>query len=187
MNITLDQLRAIAPHAPESELAPLNEAMATAEITTPLRQAAFIAQLAHECCQFRIFVEVWNPAQVPAQLHYEGNVVRLGNTMPGDGHRFLGRGAVQLTGRANYARASVDLGVDLVNHPELAATPELRYRVAAWYWTKHGLNALADDGDMVGITKAIQGAAGGLAERLAFYAKALPVLGAVPVCAGDAA
>lgn len=182
MDISLDQLRAIAPHAPESELAPLNEAMASAEITTPLREAAFLAQLAHECCQFRIFVEEWDPARVPEQLRYEGNITRLGNTQPGDGHRFLGRGGIQLTGRANYARASVDLGVDLVNHPELAATPEYRYRVAAWYWTKHGLNRLADDGDMAGITKAIQGAAGGLQERLAFYAKALPALGAVPVC-----
>jgi putative chitinase len=178
--MTLDQLRVIAPHAPEEVLAPLNAAMAGAEITTPLRQAAFIAQVAHESNQFRELVEHWVPTA--DQLAYEGSV-RLGNTQPGDGRRFLGRGAIQLTGRANYARASGALGIDLVNHPERAADLDVAYRTAAWYWTDRHLNRLADDGDMVGITRAIQGAAGGLQQRLAYYARALPALGALPVCA----
>jgi predicted chitinase len=179
VDVTLAQLRAIASHAPAEALTPLNAAMAGAEITTPLRQAAFIAQVAHESNQFRELVEHWGPTA--DQLAYEGSI-RLGNSQPGDGRRFLGRGAIQLTGRANYVRASVALGIDLVNHPERAADLDVAYRTAAWYWTDRHLNRLADDGDMEAITRAIQGGKGRLQQRLDFYGRALPALGAVPVC-----
>jgi predicted chitinase len=179
VDVTLAQLRAIASHAPAEALTPLNAAMAGAEITTPLRQAAFIAQVAHESNQFRELVEHWGPTA--DQLAYEGSI-RLGNSQPGDGRRFLGRGAIQLTGRANYVRASVALGIDLVNHPERAADLDVAYRTAAWYWTDHCLNKLADDGDFLGITRAINGGVNGLDQRERFYGLALKALGAVAVC-----
>jgi predicted chitinase len=175
MDITLDQLRAIAPHAPDESLAPLNAAMSEANIDTPLRQAAFVAQVAHESNQFRQLVEDGDG------WRYEGRH-DLGNTVQGDGPRFRGRGYIQLTGRKNYTRASGVLGVDLVGKPELAATPQIAARVAAWYWSSRALNPLADNGDMLGITRAINGGLNGLEERLAFYRRACTALGAVLAC-----
>jgi putative chitinase len=67
------------------------------EVTTPLRQAAFLAQLAHESGQFRFMEEIWGPT--PAQRRYEGRR-DLGNIQPGDGFRYKGRGPIQITGRA---------------------------------------------------------------------------------------
>ena len=176
-SITLAQFRAIAPHAPAEALEPLNVAMHEASITTPARQAAFLAQAAHESDQFRALVEQGDGHR------YEGRR-DLGNTQQGDGPRFRGRGVLQLTGRANYTKASAALGVDLVGHPELAAQLDVGARIAAWYWTTHGLNALADEGDFVGITRAVNGGVNGLDQREAFYKRACAVLQVNAVCGG---
>jgi putative chitinase len=184
-SITLQQLRAIAPHAPDACLDPLNAAMHEAGITTPLRQAAFIAQLALECAEFREFEEEWGPTA--DQVRYEHSA-RLGNTQPGDGYRYRGRGGIQLTGRANYRACGAALGLDLESHPELAAAPEHRYRVSCWYWDAHKLSPLADDGDFIAITRAINGIGMyALRQRQAYYALALKALGAVAVCSPPAA
>src|SRR5207342_2210749 len=96
----------------------LNAAMAEAKINTPARKAAFLAQLAHESGELRYMEEIADGSA------YEGRR-DLGNTHPGDGRRFKGRGPIQLTGRANYERFGELLGVDLVNDPDQAAKPEL--------------------------------------------------------------
>jgi predicted chitinase len=147
------------PHANSNVLnqyAPhLNKAMQDAGINTPARQNAFLAQLAHESGQFRYMQEL------ASGKAYEGRK-DLGNTSPGDGVKYKGRGPIQITGKANYAAAGKALGVDLVNHPELAATPEVGFRTAAWYWNTHGLNAKADQGTLSSfsqITKSINGCA----------------------------
>lgn len=171
--ITLAQLRAVAPHAPDSALDPLNEAMAHWEINTPRRRAAFLAQVLFECNQGRDLVELDDGTR------YEGRR-DLGNTQPGDGPRFKGRGAIQLTGRTNYTRAAGVLGLDLVGHPEWAADLRWAYEIAGLYWTWHDLNAAADRGDMEAITRAINGGLNGYSIRLEFYARAARALECVP-------
>jgi predicted chitinase len=169
-------LRAVMPSLPADKasayLAPLNAAMREAGITTPLRMAAFLAQLAHESVELRFFQEIANGAA------YEGRV-DLGNTQPGDGPRFKGRGPIQLTGRLNYRSAGAALGLDLEQHPELVATPDIGFRVAGWFWTTRHLNAKADVGDFDGITRSINGGLNGKASRDRYYAAAKQVLGAV--------
>ena len=89
--------------------------------------------------------EIWGPT--PAQCRYEPPTrlaAGLGNTEPGDGKRFKGRGPIQLTGRANYRVFGNALGLDLVGNPALAATKEVAFRIAGLYWRSGGLNALAD-------------------------------------------
>jgi len=172
--VSVEQLRQIMPNLSlekaEAYLPYLNKAMAEANIDTPERQAAFLAQLAHESGEFRYMEEI------ASGKAYEGRA-DLGNTQPGDGERFKGRGPIQLTGRANYQAASDALGIDLVNNPERAADPDVGFRTAAWFWTTRGLNELADKGDFLGITRKINGGTNGLADRQAYYERALQVLG----------
>lgn len=148
-------------------------AMAEYSITTPARQAAFLAQIGHESGGLHWVVELWGPTE--AQRRYEGRK-DLGNTEPGDGFKFRGRGLIQTTGRANYAATGAALGVDLLADPTLLATPELAARSAGWYWQSRGLNALADAGDFRRITLRINGGTNGMAERLALHEAAQAVL-----------
>lgn len=140
--------------------------MAEAGINTPQRQAAFIAQLAHETAGFKTMREYASGQE------YEGRR-SLGNTNPGDGQRYKGRGLIQLTGKANYASYGKQIGVDLVNNPELAEKPDVAMKVALAYWNNNNLNAKADRGDIRGITKVINGGYNGLANRERLYKKAL--------------
>jgi putative chitinase len=193
---TDDQLRAIMPALPEAKrqtLLPfLQQAIDEFAIAAPARQAAFLAQLAHESGQFRFMEEIWGPT--PAQLRYEPVstlATRLGNTQPGDGKRFKGRGPIQLTGRANYQRFGSALGLDLVADPPRAATPEVAFRIAGLFWQRNGLNDLADQATPDAfrrITRRINGGENGLADRERFYAVARQVFEvADPVTPGDAA
>ncbi len=180
-----NHLAAIMPQASRERLqafaAPLAEAMRQFAIDANLRRAAaFIAQLAHESGQFRFMQELWGPTA--AQQRYEPRsdlARRLGNTEPGDGFRYRGRGPIQVTGRANYARYGGLLGIDLVGQPDLAATPEVGFRVAGLFWDRNGLNALADAGDFTAVTRRINGGTNGLEDRERFHARALQVLAPV--------
>ena len=181
--VTDDQLRQIMPNLNAAKRAAylphLQSAMQEFGINTPLREAAFLAQLAHESGEFRWMEEIWGPTQ--AQRRYEppsGLAARLGNTQRGDGFRFKGRGPIQLTGRSNYQRYGRELGVDLTGHPELAATSEVAFRVAGLYWSKNGLNDLADKQWFKTITKRINGGFNGLPDRVRYYQRAKQVLGA---------
>jgi len=189
--VTAEQLQSIMPRLrPEknAELLPfLTAAMTEFAIEAPARAAAFLAQLAHESGQFRFMEEIWGPT--PAQKRYEPVTTlsaALGNTSAGDGKLFKGRGPIQLTGRANYQRFGDLLAVDLVADPLRAAAPAVAFRVAGLFWSKKGLNELADTATADAfkeITRRINGGTNGLAERLAFYATAREVLG-VAVIAG---
>lgn len=173
--ISAAQLRAIMPNLSEADanrhLPYLNAAMAEGNINTPRRQAAFLAQLAHESGQLRYFEEIASGAA------YEGRR-DLGNTQPGDGVRFKGRGPIQLTGRSNYTAAGRALGLDLVNNPALAATPAVGFRIAQWFWNSRNLNSYADQGNFDAITYRVNGGYNGKAARDAYYARARSVLGA---------
>ena len=154
-----------------SFVAPLNGAMHEFHINSPIRQAAFIAQIAHESGELR-YVE-----EIASGIAYEYRK-DLGNTQPGDGMKFKGRGLIQITGRNNYHECGKALGVDLITNPELLETNDLACRSAAWFWASHGLNDLADKGDINRICRRINGGLNGLSDRMAYYAKAMLYLGA---------
>jgi putative chitinase len=172
-DLTVAQLRAIMPHLTAERAAefigPLNKAMNKSEITTPLRRAAFLAQLAHESGELKYMEE-----SASGEM-YEGRK-ELGNTEPGDGKRYKGRGPIQLTGRFNYRKAGEALGLDLEGKPELAATPDVGCQVAGWFWSTRKLNDLADKKDFTTITKRVNGGLHGQTSREKFYRKALEVL-----------
>ncbi len=159
--LTLAEARAFTPH--------LNRAMAEFKINTPKRQAMFIAQIAHETGGFRWFTELSSGKQ------YEGRS-DLGNTQPGDGARFKGRGAIQLTGRYNYTKAGKALGLPLVSKPAMAASNAVSFRIAGWYWASRNLNHYADRSDLRAVTLRINGGYNGLSDRAAYYQRARNVL-----------
>ena len=173
--ITGTQLQSIMPFAKAripSFVAPLNAAMYEFHINSPLRQAAFIAQIAHESGELR-YVE-----EIASGIAYEHRK-DLGNTQPGDGMKFKGRGLIQITGRNNYHECGKALGVDLITNPELLETNDMACRSAAWFWASRGLNDRADMGDFERITKRINGGLNGYQERLAYHARAKMALGVV--------
>lgn len=143
------------------------------EITGPARLAHFLAQTAHETAAFTYLHEEGGPEYF---ARYDGRA-DLGNTQPGDGYRYRGRGLIQLTGRANYAKAGDELGLDLDGDPELAASPDVAVQTAALYWRDHGLNALADADDIAAITRRINGGYNGLASRKAYLQRARALIG----------
>ncbi len=178
--ITLDQLRAIMPHAgPRAAvfLDPLNRAMAEFGIDTPIRQAAFLAQVAHESGSLRYVREL-----ASGEAYDTGRLAeRLGNTPEddGDGPALKGRGLLQITGASNYRACSQALFGDpqaLIDHPELLELPENAARSAAWYWLARRLNDHADRRDFGRITRIINGGLNGYADRLAYYERAQKVL-----------
>lgn len=138
-------------------------------LDSPLRLAHFMAQVAHESGGFRYMEEIASGAA------YEGRA-DLGNSQPGDGKRYKGRGPLQLTGRANYRRVGRMIGIDLEENPELAAIPSIGILIACIYWTDRRLNALADRDDVEAITRKVNGGVNGLADRKAKLAKAKGLL-----------
>ena len=176
MSITAQQLLQILPNAGQvaGVFTPLlNTAMVRYQIVGPKRIAAFIAQIGHESGQLRYVKEIWGPTK--AQVRYEGRA-DLGNSQPGDGSKFRGRGLIQITGRANYMACGEGLGLDLIKQPELLEKPQHACMSAAWFWATNGLNTLADVGDITKISRRINGGSNGLQDRLAFFKKACEVL-----------
>lgn len=173
--LTRDLLKSCMPAATPLNLDRFAEPLAAAcqefGIDTPLRLAAFLAQVAHESGSLRYVREI------ASGKAYEGRV-DLGNTQEGDGVKYRGRGLLQITGRSGYQWCGRALGLDLIDKPELLEEPVNACRSAAWFWATRNLNTLADAGDLVRITKKINGGLNGLADRREHYATALQVLGA---------
>jgi putative chitinase len=201
MQVEFSQLQKIAPRATLESFVGLNEAMAEFGIDTPLRAAMFLGQLSEECIEFTTFREIWGPSK--DQLRYERPMLAdgslapkvnplttkvptwqvLGNWRRGDGKLFMGRGGIQLTGGGNYEECGTELKLALHEQPWLAELAENRYRVSGWYWRKHKLNAPSDEGDVRRATLLINGPGlYGLAQREAYYTRALAALGAVAAC-----
>ena len=179
--LTEDQLRRIVPRMRAdriTEFLPhLNAAMAAFEIDSPLRTAAFVAQLAHESGSFVWMKEIWGPTAAQRRYEPPGDLAtRLGNSQPGDGRRFMGRGPIQLTGRANYRKFGQALGLDLEADPDQAATPAVGFRIAGLYWKNRGINVPADADDIREVTRRVNGGSNGLADRTEFYERAKGVL-----------
>ena len=172
--ITLAQLRDLAPTGKDAYMEPLaRDCIAVREdnglAVTPLHICHFIAQLAHECAGFRTMREFWGPTK--AQKGYEGRK-DLGNTQPGDGKRFMGRGYIQITGRANYETYGTKLGLGLTANPALAEDPVNALKVACLYWKQRDIDTPAGNNDIALVTRKINGGATGLAERKALFLKA---------------
>lgn len=167
--MTPEQLKRFSPRM-SKYFTELKAAMDKYEINTPLRQAAFLAQLAHESGNMRYWEEIASGDAYEKRKD-------LGNTQPGDGRRYKGRGPIQLTGRANYKKAGEALGMKLEECPETAALPGPGCLIAGWYWDSRGLNALADTGKFDEITKKVNGGYNGKAQRDAHYASFKQILG----------
>jgi len=161
----IDRAIAFQPH--------IDAAMEVFDINTTARQAAFLAQIGHESGGLRWLTELWGPTD--AQKRYEGRK-DLGNTEPGDGFKFRGRGLIQTTGRANYKATGTALSLDLLNNPELLALPVNAAMSAGYFWESNGLNELADSGNFERVTRRINGGLNGLADRLALFAAAQTAL-----------
>lgn len=176
--LTTKELLGIAPSckSPQTWLKPLTDAMQQYEIITFNRMAAFLAQLAHESGEFRWTREVWGPTD--AQRRYEMRA-DLGNDQPGDGHKYLGRGLIQLTGKDNYRKLSDVFSIDFLDAPDLLEMPQYAALSAGWFWAKHGCNLLADSGsdtDFAKITRAINGGLNGLISRQSYWRRAKKAL-----------
>lgn len=155
-------IRSVAPRAKTSIVDGIVSAMphitSLAGLNTPLRQAHFLAQLAHESAGFTTTEEFASGAA------YEGRK-DLGNTQRGDGKRFKGRGLIQLTGRSNYKTYGQKLGVDLVTDPTLAGKFPWAALTAAVYWRDRNLNRYADRDDVRAVTRYVNGGYNGLSDR----------------------
>jgi len=148
----------------------LASTLAQYAINTDLRVAHFVAQTCHEVAGYRTTEEFADGSA------YEGRA-DLGNTQPGDGPRFKGRGLLQLTGRANYRTMGQTLGLPLEQHPEQAGDPVISLRIACEYWKSRSLNEHADYDDIRTVTHRVNGGQNGIDDRKANLAKAKTVLG----------
>jgi len=146
----------------------ISDAMKQFNINTPAREAAFLAQIGHESGGLQWVKELWGPT--PAQVRYEGRK-DLGNTEPGDGFKYRGRGWIQVTGRFNYKKTTErlsDMGCpDFEDNPDALADPQWAALSAAEFWSRNGCNELADAGDFKRITKVINGGLNGYEDRVA--------------------
>ena len=139
----------------------MQPAMREHAITTRARARMFIAQVLEESARLQFFEEIASGAE------YEGRI-DLGNTHPGDGRRYKGRGPIQLTGRRNYANYGKRLGLDLEGHPEIAARPSVGWRIAALYF-QINCNDAADAGNFELVTRRINGGLRGYSVRQQYY------------------
>jgi putative chitinase len=171
------------------------------DINTPKRIAAFIAQCAHESAEFKFIREnlnyraeslmrVWprhfpnieiarQYAHKPEKIANRAYANRMGNgnEASGDGWRFCGRGLIQLTGRNNYELFAESIETPVDEIPDYLGTFEGASQSACWFWETNNLNKWADTGDMVTLTKKINGGTIGLEDRIKHYNHALHVLG----------
>jgi putative chitinase len=177
--MTIDQLTACLPYAKKSDIqrffTPLQEAMKLFNINTPKRQAAFIAQIAHESGSFRYMEELASGEDYDTG----SKAISLGNTpeKDGDGQRFKGRGLIQITGKSNYKAVSKALKYDFIKSPEKLEEPGPASYSAAWFWESRGLNELADQGQFKRITKKINGGYNGFKDRVEHYHRCQKALG----------
>jgi putative chitinase len=204
MNLTVAQLKQMVPgityadHWHEA----LTQLLPDYEINTPRRVAAFIAQCAHESGGFKFLKENLNykaeslvkvfpkyfkdiatakayekqPAKIANKIY--GGRMGNGDEASGDGYRYCGRGLIQLTGKDNYSWFAASLEISVEEAADYLETFEGAAQSACWFWENNNLNSLADRGDILAMTKKINGGTIGLEDRIKHYNHALHVLGA---------
>jgi putative chitinase len=204
MEITQQQLGACIGNNPYLEhwAEALNKILPDYDINTPQRVAAFIAQSAHESGGFtalhenlnyrpetlrKIFPRYFPDDATAAQFAHNPEAIanrvyanRMGNgpEASGDGFRYCGRGLIQLTGKSNYQAFADSLQMPVEQVPAFLQTFEGAIQSACWFWESNNLNQYADSGDILTMTKRINGGTIGLADRQAHYNHALQVFGA---------
>lgn len=205
--LTRTQIKSVFPKAAEADIDAFlkfgEEALKNSGILNMVnRLQYFLAQLGHESngltnreenlnYSASRLMDVWpsrfetmeiakqyerNPEKL-ANFVYGG---RMGNTNPGDGYRYRGRGYIQLTGRETYREIGRLAGLDLESNPELASKPEHAIRVACAFWTWKNINPSCDVGDFTTVTKKINGGTNGLDDRLQWLSKVKTVVAATP-------
>jgi putative chitinase len=204
--ITQEQLKQLLPKNPYVSYwhKALEQLFPDYEINTPQRMAAFIAQCAHESGGFMVLTENLNYrwqslrkifpkyfpddaiaqdyASRPNKQEAIANRIyasRMGNgpEESGDGYRYRGRGLIQLTGRSNYTWFAASLEISPEEATEYLTTFEGAAQSACWFWETNKLNQWADKGDILTLTKRINGGTIGLDDRIKHYEHALHVLG----------
>jgi len=204
VQLTKKQLAELIPGNPylDNWLEALNEILPDYEINTPKRVAAFIAQCAHESGGFKFLKENLNYraesllkifpkyfktlaeanqyARQPEKIANKIYGGRMGNgpESSGDGFRYCGRGLIQLTGKDNYTWFAASLEIPVEEAAEYLQTFEGAVQSACWFWETNKLNQWADKGDIINLTKRINGGTIGLEDRIKHYNHALHVLGA---------
>jgi putative chitinase len=156
---SLDKIKTFLPH--------LNKTLLVFGITTPLQIQTFLAQIGHESGQLRYVQEL------ASGTAYEGRR-DLGNTSPGDGVLYKGRGLIQITGKSNYTLCGLALDLPLLEKPELLEQPENAALSAGWFWYNKNLNSFCDDFRKV--TRKINGGLNGLADRQKLFERAKKVI-----------
>lgn len=200
---TKEQLKEMIPKNPyvDQWFHALNEILPEYEINTPQRVAAFIAQCAHESGGFVFLKENLNYkaaslrkvfpkyfpddataaayANKPEMIANRVYANRMGNgdEASGDGWRFCGRGLIQLTGKTNYTFFAASLDIPLEEASEYLQTFEGAVQSACFFWEQNKLNQWADQGDILTLTKRINGGTIGLEDRIKHYNHALHVFG----------
>ncbi len=191
--LKLDKLRG---HIPDAVIQMIPDTTAKFQINTPLRLAHFLAQCGHESGGFRVTQEnlnysakglngifkkyfpteaaaapyARNPQKIANKVY--ANRMANGSEASGDGYKFRGRGYIQLTGRDNYTQFGKAIGEDIASNPDVVSS---KYALlsAAWFWSKNGLNKLADGGAtdtvVTSITKRVNGGTIGLADRIKHF------------------
>jgi putative chitinase len=202
-NFTPEQLAQIIPNNPyvAEWYDAVSRILPDYEINTVPRVAAFLAQCAHESANFTALKEnlnytaaslsrVWPsrfPPAIAEQYAHNQEMIanraycdRMGNgpESSGDGWRYAGKGLIQLTGKDNYTRFAESIETPVEQLPEYLGTFEGAVQSACWFWETNGLNQFADAGDILTLTKRINGGTIGLEERTQHYQHAIHVLGA---------
>jgi putative chitinase len=191
--LKLDKLKG---HVPQVVIDSIPEVASKFGINTPLRVAHFLAQCGHESGGFRVTQENLNysakglngifkkyfPTEAAATPYARqpqkiankvyANRMANGSEASGDGYKFRGRGYIQLTGRDNYTQFGKAIGVDIPSNPDLVSS-QYALASAAWFWSKNGLNKLADAGAsdtaVTSITKRVNGGTIGLPDRIKHF------------------
>lgn len=124
--------------------------------------SAFSAQVGHESLDLSTFEEFASGEA------YEGRCKQLGNCNTGDGIKYKGRGAIQVTGKSNYNRASTFIGDDFINKPELLVLPSYGLKASVWFWTTNNLNQYCTGNlnNFIELTRKINGGINGLEDRI---------------------
>ena len=203
-NFTKEQLKDMIPKNPyvDQWFEALSEILPEYEITTPQRVAAFLAQCAHESGGFvflkenlnykaaslrRVFPKYFPDDAIAAQYAGKGEMIanrvyanRMGNgdEASGDGFRYCGRGLIQLTGKNNYTFFAGSLDIPVEEASEYLQTFEGAVQSACFFWEQNNLNTWADKGDILTLTKRINGGTIGLEDRQKHYEHALHIFGA---------
>jgi putative chitinase len=163
IKLTPETLQKCFPNASKQKVALyaelLNQTLLKYGGNTLPRIHMFLAQIGHESGELRYTEEL------ASGKAYEGRL-DLGNNLPGDGKRYKGRGLIQLTGKRNYALASLALDLPLLETPEILSEPEPSCNVSGWFFENNKLWAFADRGDFKGLTKRINGGLNGWEDRL---------------------